>query len=415
MLDALALRLYGHSIFGIIQLFIMTFLKTLKPSGPLVVGCTDIMIGRTKEGSLLRLFYPTDAKELPDESQWTRWYLGDSYSRGLGKFVAPWFLQGTFAWLLNWQTRYSLVPSAWCSNLLSGDKKLPVVVFSHGLGANRSMYSSVCCQLASHGFVVAALEHRDGSACSSFTLNEEGEKEWLEFELHKPGDKQIVLRSKQIGIRVKECQSTLTIMERLNSGGVENELKNAFDIRQLIGRLDLSRPIIAGHSFGGCAAINTQLQDKRFKLCVALDPWLFPMKDSVELCSKMEKHVLCVSTDTFQTPENLEAMSHLPSQLTSFVTIKGTVHQNQADTPFLLGTAGRLIGGTNSKLDHSLAMEINNALMMAFIHSHHGLPKGLSDEYGERWDAFVAEHQSKLVYGLYGTARKMIGWNKTGL
>jgi hypothetical protein len=48
------------------------------------------------------------------------------------------------------------------------------------------------------------------------------------------------------------------------------------------------------------------------------------------------------------------------------------VHQNQADTPFLLGTAGRLIGGTNSKLDHGLAMEINNALMMAFIHCHHG-------------------------------------------
>lgn len=44
----------------------------------------------------------------------------------------------------------------------------PVVVFSHGLGGSRTMYSTVCGDLASHGLVVVALEHRDGSGARTY-------------------------------------------------------------------------------------------------------------------------------------------------------------------------------------------------------------------------------------------------------
>ena len=42
---------------------------------------------------------------------------------------------------------------------------LPVVMFSHGVSGMRTTYSATCCDLASHGYLVAAIEHRYLSVC----------------------------------------------------------------------------------------------------------------------------------------------------------------------------------------------------------------------------------------------------------
>ena len=40
------------------------------------------------------------------------------------------------------------------------NNKWPIVVFSHGIGCSRFMYSQICYDIASYGFIVAATEHR---------------------------------------------------------------------------------------------------------------------------------------------------------------------------------------------------------------------------------------------------------------
>lgn len=48
------------------------------------------------------------------------------------------------------------------------DPIFPLMIFSHGLGGSKTGYSSLCTEFASYGFVVCAVEHRDGSSPRTF-------------------------------------------------------------------------------------------------------------------------------------------------------------------------------------------------------------------------------------------------------
>ena len=79
-----------------------------------------------------------------------------------------------FAWLFG--SRIA-IPAVQSGKLKKADKsKLPLVIFSHGLAGNRKVYSQYCGELASRGYVVAAIEHRDGTAPSTTILGRDGKE-----------------------------------------------------------------------------------------------------------------------------------------------------------------------------------------------------------------------------------------------
>ncbi|KZP11135.1 hypothetical protein FIBSPDRAFT_962570 [Athelia psychrophila] len=50
------------------------------------------------------------------------------------------------------------------------DAKWPLLIFSHGVGGSRQKYSHFCGEMASRGWVVVAIEHRDGTSPESVIL-----------------------------------------------------------------------------------------------------------------------------------------------------------------------------------------------------------------------------------------------------
>lgn len=56
------------------------------------------------------------------------------------------------------------------------NKNIIPIIVSHGLTLSRNFYSTMCIELASHGYMVFAIDHHDGSCC--YTENATGFQQW---------------------------------------------------------------------------------------------------------------------------------------------------------------------------------------------------------------------------------------------
>lgn len=83
----------------------------------------------------------------------------------------------------------------------SQPEKYPVVIFSHGLGGTRFAYSSVCAEIASNGFIVVALEHRDQSASFTYTISRRDGADVehpIKYRPLKPHEREYTMRNQQV-------------------------------------------------------------------------------------------------------------------------------------------------------------------------------------------------------------------------
>lgn len=141
-------------------------------------------------------------------------------------------------------------------------------MFSHGLGGTKNAYSQLTGSLASHGMVVVAPEHRDGSAPISFIHSKDGSPpKAVNYEAlpHKPSPAVDESRNKQLEIRLSELGLIHEALLKLDRSPTQlhNVGARTHQDPDLLGMfasaLDVHTPgkiSWSGHSFGAATVVQ---------------------------------------------------------------------------------------------------------------------------------------------------------------
>ncbi|XP_034755322.1 platelet-activating factor acetylhydrolase isoform X2 [Etheostoma cragini] len=379
--------------------------------GPNAVGCTDFMMDHTAQGSFFRLYYPcqtTEKAERPD------WVPCKEYFNGLTDFMNINRTLGEK--IFNYLFGSFKIPAALDAPFKS-NAKCPVIIFSHGLGAFRTLYSAICAELASQGFIVASVEHRDQSASATYYFRDKTEsekanknngpktsgsaqddnlvREWMYYRRLKPGEREFPLRNEQVKKRADECIRALDKLIEINSGiSVQNVLQTKFDWTTLENSMDLCRIAVMGHSFGGATVIEALCKEVKFKCGVALDVWMNPLDD--EIFPRVKQPIFFINSEKFQWAGNISRIKKLDSAVIQrkMITIRGTVHQSFPDFTFLTGNwIGKLMK-LQGEIDPELAIDLCNKATLAFLQRHLGLEKNFN-----QWDPLIDGQDDNLIQG----------------
>ncbi|XP_053310486.1 platelet-activating factor acetylhydrolase 2, cytoplasmic [Spea bombifrons] len=348
-------------------------------TGPHPVGCTDIMVGLGKEGSFFRFYYPSASS---CDQQHPLWAPSTEYTTGLVSSLGMESKAAQYgASLILGRSR---IPVSWNGPILHGTDKRPLIIFSHGLGAFRAVYSSLCSELASHGFLVAAVEHKDGSACATYYFEDlphthsqgHPQKVWVPFRKVDPGMKEFYLRNYQLHQRATECVKAVRVLENINAGMIESSITvTDFQLHNLTGRIDLSRVAIMGHSFGGASALLSLVKDDIFRCAIGLDAWMFPLENAAY--PNIQKPTLFINNENFQTASSIQKMKKLNfgQEGAKIVTVLGSVHQSPTDFAFMTGYMANKILGPRGTIDPQICLEATVASALSFLYKHLVLPE----------------------------------------
>jgi platelet-activating factor acetylhydrolase len=144
----------------------------------------------------------------------------------------------------------------------------PVMMFSHGLGGTRNAYSHICGSLASHGIVVVAADHRDGSAPLSIhhTPEEKQKTKRVEYRsiAHSASTEVYEARDEQLKIRLWELGMAHDALLKIDEGRqlknvAQDQPKGKTMLNMFSNLLNVHEPgaiSYAGHSFGACTMIQ---------------------------------------------------------------------------------------------------------------------------------------------------------------
>ncbi len=276
---------------------LMPLFHLQEPTGPYKVGTTtydwtDMLRPEekcnrvdAKRELMVQVWYPAENTENLKEAP----YLKDTPEiiRGLEKyfFIKPFLLR-----------RLKDVQSNSFINakLSSKSDKYPVLIFSHGMAGFRNQNTFQAEELASHGYIVVAVDHSYYAAATVFSDGRVAES-IISTDV-KSNDFTLEFGDKNNETWVKDIQFVLDKLEEINNKGNDNLFS---------GRLDMEKIGLFGHSFGGATAAQLLLKDSRVKAGINMDGAFY---GSVIPETGIEKPFLLMLSEQYMMSTDLEKL-----------------------------------------------------------------------------------------------------------
>jgi pimeloyl-ACP methyl ester carboxylesterase len=238
---------------------------------------------------------------------------------------------------------------------------MPVVLFSHGWSSFRGQSTHQLEELASRGFLVAALQHPFGAILTIFPDGSQAPKNsralptGVSFEISEPAGNILVDQW------ARDMAFVLDTLAAWNRSDPQS---------RFTGRLDLEKVAVMGHSTGGGATIEFCARDPRCKAGIGLDAYLGPVSKAV-LQDGLEQPILYLYSEEWPSARNNELFEQLfaSSRGPAYAfTIQGTDHYDFSDLPLLTPLAPAI--GLKGPLPASRVVPIIDTLELAFLKQH---------------------------------------------
>ena len=274
------------------------------------------------------------------------------------------------------------------------EQSYPVILFSHGAGTTMEVQTSQSEDLASHGYVVVAIDHTYASAGTVFPDRVVSAKE-ATTNFHMPEPAEIITQ-----IMADDVRFVIDKLNEMNEGKIDS---------RFTGKLNLDEIGIIGHSVGGAVAYNLAINDSRVKAAIDLDGIVFitpqegPKEAAAFLMLANDKYHIQAIESRSPLMKKYEEMDDVEQKITieiygsreayleayqraqqnvlgltevlktsgNLFTIEGSDHMKFIDIGLFIGARPlREFIGIGGKTDPSRCLEITKAVTLAFFDQH---------------------------------------------
>ena len=297
--------------------------------------------------------------------------------------------------------RFQIIPDEICDILTNSYedapitneiRKLPVLIYNHGLTGMMESLTILMEHMASHGYIVVSVGHPyDGVASYpdgrsipidvnkyeiyfKRSMSEEEDKKFEEFlaqinredisveEMKKLTEKDLLdeesmddqIEKPQIKVWIDDVLFIKDILERMNGGKIKSQFKGKMDLVKGIG--------IFGHSYGGTAAMLSCCLDDHLKYAINIDGSMY---------SGLKERFKFNQPSMFMYSEGSAEMNKyfytINKDDTYSVCIKDSKHLDFTDISYILKNWMKEVPEVYGKIDRNLMVRIRNDYVLSFF------------------------------------------------